>query len=84
MQNLPLYQSNYKFHDISPPNNASLNRNMSVNKHAVPGARVFSLDNFLSNEECDYFIAQAEQCGFESLLNEYPEKYRNNERYVFL
>jgi len=83
------YQANYKLHDIEPPPaTASITLpavpSIKYTSYEVPNARVFTLENFLSNEECDYFMAQITKLKFESLANEYPVEYRNNERLVLV
>ena len=75
------YQANYTFHTITPPPSAGAPANVEYTSYQVPNARVFSLKNFLSNEECDYFLNTLQSLKFDSLANEYPVQYRNNERY---
>lgn len=83
IEDLQHYQSNYTFHSIAPcPENLAADANeVKYTSLQVPNARVFTLDNFLSNAECDYFLDTLKEMKFDSLANEYPEKYRNNQRY---
>lgn len=74
------YQDLYKFWDIEPLPCDALPT--GVKEIQVSGARVFELEQFFSPEECQYYIAQAEKKGFDSLASEYPKEYRNNQRYL--
>ncbi|KAJ3049506.1 hypothetical protein HK097_009505, partial [Rhizophlyctis rosea] len=49
---------------------------------SVPGANVFCLDDFWSDEECKYFRDLAEKLGFESIDWEYAKEYRDCVRVV--
>jgi len=54
---------------------------------AIPGSRVFTVDDLLTKEECDFLIASLEKIGFtehSDLAAEYPPEYRNNERLIVL
>ena len=44
---------------------------------AVPGANVFCLDDFWSDEECKYYRDLSERLGFESIEWEYAKEYRD-------
>lgn len=78
------YQSAYKFANIQPFGTPlpppSSNACHSINH--VPRGRVFELDQFFTAQECAYYIEQAEAAGFESISQEYPPEYRNNQRYA--
>lgn len=78
------YQSAYKFVSIEPYSEAIPTGEPTTCKHLdhVPQARVLQLSNFFSAQECQYYISEAENFGFESLSNEYPAEYRNNQRHV--
>lgn len=76
----PHYQEAYKFANIAPYDQ-QFEKLATYKEIPVPMARVFELDDFFSAEECQYYIQEAEKSGFESLSTEYPEEYRNNQRF---
>lgn len=76
------YQAAYKFANIAPHESKYENQLAAYTEITVPLARVFELNEFFTANECQYYIQEAEKTGFESLSAEYPEEYRNNERYV--
>src|SRR5690242_3439099 len=47
---------------------------------SLPGSRIFVLDNFLTQADCEYFIKQSKKIGYSSLTPEFQEEYRNNKR----
>ncbi|KAJ3130245.1 hypothetical protein HK098_004292 [Nowakowskiella sp. JEL0407] len=51
--------------------------NSSRNNLTVPGARAFSISNFLSKEECRFYISEAERLSFEGIDWEYAKDYRD-------
>lgn len=80
---LPKYQAKYKFVNIAPINSKMDDLGVYKPIH-VPHARVFEIEKFFSEQECDYYLQQAEKEGFEALATEYPPEYRNNERCVII
>eukprot|EP01119_Soliformovum_irregulare_P018517 TRINITY_DN5698_c0_g1_i5.p1 TRINITY_DN5698_c0_g1~~TRINITY_DN5698_c0_g1_i5.p1 ORF type:complete len:716 (-),score=113.85 TRINITY_DN5698_c0_g1_i5:50-2197(-) len=48
--------------------------------HELAQSRVFTVDGFLSDDECRHYLAEAEQLGFESLNKEFKVDHRNNLR----
>ena len=73
----------YNFHYLALPPNGNETANQPIKQAInVPGARCFTIDNFLTADECNYFIKQTEALGYETLKKEYPAEYRDNERYV--
>eukprot|EP00026_Physarum_polycephalum_P003215 Phypoly_transcript_03225.p1 GENE.Phypoly_transcript_03225~~Phypoly_transcript_03225.p1 ORF type:complete len:786 (+),score=88.51 Phypoly_transcript_03225:55-2412(+) len=40
----------------------------------------FTISNFLTAEECNYYIEQGMKMGFDKLIGEYPQHYRNSTR----
>lgn len=77
------YQQDYKFANIAPYGTVAVPPQKQHFEHhdKIYHGRVFTLESFFSPEECQYYIAQAESAGFESLNQEYPEEYRNNQRH---
>ncbi|KAJ3039821.1 hypothetical protein HDV00_011729 [Rhizophlyctis rosea] len=65
--------------DACPPphGNSTIRTDISVS-----GANVFAIDDFLSDEECEYFKNLAERLGFESVEWEYAKDYRDCVRVV--
>jgi hypothetical protein len=40
---------------------------------------VFTVDNILSPEECDYYVEKTNKEGYQDLLQQYEKDYRGNE-----
>jgi hypothetical protein len=53
-------------------------------RELVCSEKAFLLQNVLSKEECDFYIAETEKKGFEDLGQVFPEDYRNNGRLLTL
>ncbi|KAJ1550850.1 hypothetical protein HK096_004643 [Nowakowskiella sp. JEL0078] len=48
----------------------------------ISGARAFSIQNFFSPEECDYYVSESLKLSFESIEWEYDKNYRDCVRVV--
>ncbi|KAF2068406.1 hypothetical protein CYY_010267 [Polysphondylium violaceum] len=42
----------------------------------------FTIDNFLTKDECLYYIKTSQDKGYVNIDKEFPKEYRNNQRYI--
>eukprot|EP01119_Soliformovum_irregulare_P011713 TRINITY_DN2963_c0_g1_i4.p1 TRINITY_DN2963_c0_g1~~TRINITY_DN2963_c0_g1_i4.p1 ORF type:complete len:134 (-),score=9.03 TRINITY_DN2963_c0_g1_i4:127-528(-) len=54
--------------------------NLKRRDYTLAGSRLFTIDDFMSDEECRHYIEEAEKQGFESLEREFKRDHRNNLR----